>query len=185
MSNMNIIAELPVEQSLRQSLRASEGRYVSVGKRNFEVSNLKTFAVHGCKCVRCGCVGNKILAWIDKGGGHHIDLFNESPEKKLTLINRDHIIPKSKKGGNTEWNYQTMCVKCNCKKGNNETAEDLALAEFRRHWKNIYVGLRDLYWKYVPKKLRGRRTSKLFVRFQERHLHKVTYHVAKLTHKMA
>jgi len=177
---MKVIAHLPVKESLKQSLRVSEGRDVKVGNRRFCVANLKTFAVHGCKCVRCGRTGDRIVAWEDRGGGLHVDLFSGN-----ILMNRDHIIPKSKKGGNTDWNYQTMCVKCNSKKGNNETPGDKELSKFRNHWRNIHMWMHDSYWKVVPPCLRGKLTTTWFIKFRERHLHHFSYAIAKLTHAKA
>lgn len=48
----------------------------------------------------------------------HLNLFNCSPTGALILMTQDHIIPKSRGGGNTQSNLQTMCQPCNCKKGN-------------------------------------------------------------------
>lgn len=180
---MNVVAKLPLKESLQMSLRTSEGRTVKVHGKRFSVAGLKSFAMHGCKCARCGREGNKILAWIDKGGGMHVDLFNETHKHGLILMNRDHIIPKSKKGGNTEWNYQTMCVKCNCKKGNNETSEDHALSRFRNHWKALHVSLHDAYWRYIPTQLRTKWGTTMFVKFRERYLYKFTFLLAKVTHR--
>ncbi len=182
---MKVIAELPLEQSLKISLYRGDGkRTIKVGQRRFNVSNLRTFAVHGCKCVRCGREGNRLVAWQDKGGGLHVDLFADN-NGGLILMNRDHIIPKSKKGSNSDWNYQTMCVKCNCKKGNNESREDRALALFRSHWKKIHMALHDSYWKTMPKFLRNKKLDNHFVTFRELHMHKVSYFLAKLTHVFA
>lgn len=175
---MKILANLPLKESLRQSLRTSEGREVKVNGKRFSVANLKTFAVHGCKCVRCGREGNRIVAWQDKGGGLHVDLFSGN-----ILMNRDHIIPKSKKGGNTDWNYQTMCVKCNSKKGNNETPGDHELSLFRNHWRAIHLKLHDIFWVVTPRCLRTKWATETFVKFRERHLHHFSYFFAKVTHK--
>lgn len=179
---MKILAELPLKESLKMSLMTcTNARKVKGNGQSFSVSNLKTFAVHGCKCVRCGRVGNKLIAWQDNGGGIHVDLFSEGQKGGLVLMNRDHIIPKSKKGPNTDWNYQTMCVKCNCKKGNNETPQDIELAKFRARWRAIHVAMHDGYWKYVPKFLRGRWLTKVSVSLRDAHLHKFTYVLARLT----
>lgn len=174
---MDILAELPVKASLRKSMMCYDTRKVN----GFCVANLKTFAVHGCKCVRCGRVGNRLIAWKDKGGGTHVDLFSETPKGDLILMNRDHIIPKSKKGPNTGWNYQTMCIRCNCKKGNQETAADRNLAQFRNHWKNIHVSIHNNCWKYIPKFLRKTVVNKMVVVVRDLYLYKITYVLAKVT----
>lgn len=185
---MKILAELPLQESLRQSLRISEGRSIKVAGKRYSVANLRIFAVHGCKCVRCGREGNRIIAWEDRGGGLHVDLFHSNPRNPkgtLMLMNRDHIIPRSKKGGNTDWNYQPMCVRCNNKKGNNETVHDVELAKFRDHWKQIHVKLHDSFWRVVPEPLRFKWATKAFVQFRERHLYCVSYAIAKISHILA
>jgi hypothetical protein len=177
---MKVIAHLPIEESLKQSLRISEGRAVKVNGRRYSVANLKSFAMHGCKCVRCGREANRLLAWEDNGGGMHVDLFHRNGSGKLILMNRDHIIPKSKKGPNTEWNYQTMCIKCNCKKGNVETDADRKLAEFRAKWKKVHMFIHANYWKVLPAFARKGAIGKLVIRFRERHVHKLSYLFAKV-----
>ena len=178
---INIIAELPIEKALRQSmLTSSDANVVKANGRRICVANLKTFAYHGCTCVRCGRVGNRIIAWIDKGGGMHVDLYCKQGDR-MTLMNRDHIIPKSKRGPNTHWNYQTMCVKCNTKKADNETPEDVRLSQFRTKWRDTYVVLQDNFWSYVPAFLRkspvwNRRLSA----FRDLYLHRITYLWAKV-----
>lgn len=177
---MKVIAHLPLKESLKQSLRISEGRAVKVNGRRFSVANLKSFAMHGCKCVRCGREANRLLAWEDNGGGLHVDLFHRNSNGNLILMNRDHIIPKSKKGPNTEWNYQTMCVKCNCKKGNAESDADRELAKFRAKWKKAHMFIHDNYWRILPKWARKGVIGKLVVRFRERYVHHVSYVAAKV-----
>lgn len=175
---MKVVTHLPVKEVLKMSLRTHEGAKVKAPNgRSYVVSNLKSFAIHGCKCVRCGREGNKVVVWIDNGGGQHIDLFCGN-----VLMNRDHIIPKSKKGPNSEWNYQTMCIKCNCRKGNQETQEDIVLSQFRNHWRKIHMSLYESYWKYIPRSLRMNSTTTLFIKFRERHMHKFSLFLAKLTH---
>ena len=177
---MKILAELPVKEALRKSLLTTETRKVHVKGRSFGVANLKVFAIHGCRCVRCGREGNRLIAWEDRGGGIHVDLFSHDKNGPV-LMNRDHIIPRSKKGPNTDWNYQPMCVNCNSRKGNNETTEDVRLANFRKHWKKIYMFLHGSYWKVFPKPLRVRWLTKLSVKFRDAHLHKFSYVLARLT----
>lgn len=177
---MKIIAYLPIKESLKQSLRASEDRSIMINNRRFCVATMKTFAVHGCTCVRCGIQGNTIVAWEDNGGGLHVDLFAKLGSN-LYLMNRDHIIPKSKKGPNTDWNYQPMCAKCNTKKGNAETPEDRQLAAFRQHWKKIHCAIHDNVFKWMPKWMKGSNLKKKIVKFRESYLHHFTYVLAKVT----
>jgi hypothetical protein len=174
---MKILAELPVKEALRVSLAtATNARFVKANGRKFSVSNLRVFAVHGCECVRCGRKGNRIVAWVDNGGGMHVDLFSGN-----IMMNRDHIIPKSKKGPNSDWNYQPMCIKCNSKKGNNESAEDRELAKFRAHWRNIHVTMYDGFWKIVPRFVRTSRMVGLALKFRDSYFHKISYALAKVT----
>ena len=48
----------------------------------------------------------------------HFNLYTLLEDGKELLMNHDHIIPRSKGGRNEMWNYQTMCEKCNSRKGN-------------------------------------------------------------------
>lgn len=184
---MNVVATLPLKETLYRSLRASKNRSIVIEGKRFNIANLKTFAIHGCKCVRCGREGNTLLAWIDKGGGHHVDLFSvhrsgKSRARQTILMNRDHIIPKSKRGGNTDWNYQPMCIQCNCKKGNNECARDKRLSLFRNHWKKIYMQTHELFTRHVLRYLHKHTALYEFGQtIREVYLHKITFVLAKFT----
>jgi 5-methylcytosine-specific restriction endonuclease McrA len=178
---MNVVAHLPIKEALRQSFRISEGASVKVNGQRFNVFGLRTFAMHGCKCSRCGKVGNNLVAWKDKGDSLHVDLFHKTESGKFILMNRDHIIPKSKRGANSEWNYQTMCVTCNLKKGNNETDEDKELAKFREKWKKIHMAIHKKYWNHLPKWMRRGTMAKILVKLRERYTHKVSYVMALIS----
>lgn len=97
------------------------------------VTRLRVFAVHGCKCDSCGLEGSEILHTVDKGGGHHIDLYAVK-NGRYVLMNRDHILPASKGGPNHLWNLRPMCEPCNSKRGNTYTEEDKKLYKFRVRW---------------------------------------------------
>ncbi|GAB3495449.1 hypothetical protein GCM10027341_12840 [Spirosoma knui] len=75
---------------------------------------LQVFAKKGTACVRCGVEGVHLITSVDPGGGHHVDLFTAD----FQLMTIDHILPRSKGGGNTLSNYQPMCQRCNAQKGN-------------------------------------------------------------------
>lgn len=67
-------------------------------------------------CPDCGIKGNTFL--IQKNGDRnwHLNLWYLS-DKRETLMTIDHKIPKSKGGSDASDNLQTMCDKCNNKKG--------------------------------------------------------------------
>lgn len=72
-------------------------------------------------CVECGIEG-KILAaekTDPKSDKYHFNLYAIRADGKEILMTKDHIVPKSKGGPNTMNNYQTMCERCNSRKGNN------------------------------------------------------------------
>lgn len=75
---------------------------------------LQVFAKKGTTCVRCGLEGVHLLASLDQGGGHHIDLYTAN----FTLMTIDHIVPRSLGGESSLANYQPMCQHCNSRKGN-------------------------------------------------------------------
>ncbi len=179
---MKILAEFNLQMVLKKALLADvECPFVTSPKGSrWKVSNLRVYAVNGCTCANCGLVGNTIIAWKDNGGSDHIDLFHKT-RSRLVLMNRDHIIPKSKKGSNTDWNYQTMCEKCNSKKGNRETQNDRNLSKFREHWRKIYISGHDRVWNYLPKFLLNRETRKKINWLRAMYLHRVTHWIASAT----
>lgn len=80
---------------------------------------LQTFKLSGIKCCKCGIEGKYFRK--DKFLGsdyYHFNLYALDSNKNEILMTKDHITPKSKGGKNTLKNYQTLCVKCNQKKGN-------------------------------------------------------------------
>lgn len=177
---MKIVAVLPVKDILRNTLLSRGRHHLHINGHRFNTSNLKTFAIHGCACVQCGREGNQLMAWLDKGGGTHVDLFHrDSKTGRTTMLNRDHIIPKSKKGGNTNWNYQPMCISCNNRKGNNETHTDRLRSQFRHGWKKIYMTLHESYSAYVLRYLYWSPSLKEAAHvFRELHMHKISYALA-------
>ena len=82
---------------------------------------LQTFKLKGCTCVRCGLVGTYFVKEKHANdGSYHLNLYGVDKDGKEILFTKDHIIPKSKGGIDDISNYQTVCVKCNMSKGNNE-----------------------------------------------------------------
>ena len=97
------------------------------------LSRMRVFAVHGCKCSKCGLEGTTVLRTQDRGGGLHIDLYAVK-DGSYVLMNRDHILPASKGGPNHLWNLRPMCEPCNSKRGNVYTDADRELFNHRLRW---------------------------------------------------
>jgi len=87
-----------------------------------EHPRLKVFHLKGCKCVECGIEATQIALGEGKGkkAGKHWDVYT-SDFYPLTV---DHIIPKSRGGGEGLDNKQPMCYKCNQKKGSRLPGEE-------------------------------------------------------------
>lgn len=87
---------------------------------------IQAYAVNGVTCVVCGLVGNMVAIEknrIQKTKKHHLNLYHVNESGEETMITIDHIIPKSKGGGNEISNLQTMCCHCNTAKGNTIPSE--------------------------------------------------------------
>jgi len=81
---------------------------------------LKVFFNKGCKCVSCDKTGTRLI--LGRGGNNlHWDVYTSD----LIPITVDHIIPKSKGGGEELENKQPMCHFCNSTKGNGDKLNGL------------------------------------------------------------
>ena len=97
-----------------------------------------TFLSRGIECICCGVEGKffakerhyKLIKKknrrgrtigkeyvIDEKSPYHFNLYGINRNGHEVLMTKDHIIPKSRGGKNNLSNYQTMCTKCNAKKG--------------------------------------------------------------------
>lgn len=79
----------------------------------------KTFFTKGYTCSKCGITGQYFA--LEKpldSLRYHLNLYALDDNGNEILMTKDHIIPKSRGGKNNIENYQTLCQKCNSKKGN-------------------------------------------------------------------
>lgn len=97
-------------------------RYADINGYKVKISSerYKVFLVSSG--TRCRCCGLKAKYFaIERhltDETYHLNLYGTNKKGKEVLFTKDHIIPKSKDGANTGKNYQTLCQKCNTKKGN-------------------------------------------------------------------
>jgi hypothetical protein len=181
---MKVIATLPLKDALKKSLSCQSVRVSGVAKP-VKLKGLKTFAVHGCRCVKCGIMGNRVVVH-DQSGGANLFHFASDNDPKPVLMNRDHILPRSKKGSNSVWNYQTMCVNCNSKKGSVYSDADNIRHLFQAHWRSIHLVMRDFPWVKFPKLGRTPIVARIYGEFKHTFLfYKLTFAIAKLTYKSA
>lgn len=77
------------------------------------------FFTKGTKCVCCGIEGKYFAKERSiRQAAYHLNLYAIDDNGQEVLITKDHIIPKSKGGKDELENYQTMCIRCNERKGN-------------------------------------------------------------------
>lgn len=89
----------------------------------------------GYRCLKCGISSELIIIWqqVNKKGqvtkGKHADA-SLGGRRILTL---DHVIPRSFGGGKTLENLDTLCDKCNHKKGNMLDFSDPRIRQWMTH----------------------------------------------------
>lgn len=77
------------------------------------------FFTKSCNCVKCGIKGKYFAKEKRiKDKSYHLNLYGIDDNGQEVLITKDHIIPKLKSGKDVLENYQTMCIRCNERKGN-------------------------------------------------------------------
>lgn len=90
-----------------------DGYLVKTYSQRYDLFRMST------KCVQCGLEANcYVLEKMPESKAWHFNLYYIDKDREI-LFTKDHIVPKSLGGKNILSNYQTMCVICNNKKGNN------------------------------------------------------------------
>jgi len=76
-------------------------------------------------CCNCGIAGVFFVKEKHSSGdvSFHLNLYAVSEDGEEILMTKDHIVPRSLGGKNHLNNYQTMCVRCNLEKGNEQVVE--------------------------------------------------------------
>ena len=103
-----------------QTWRMYDGDIISMCSLRYQVFS------RSLVCVSCGITGS----YFAKEQSHHnninprswhSNLYASNDQGHEILMTKDHVIPKSKGGLDTLDNLQTMCYKCNTRKGDGTT----------------------------------------------------------------
>lgn len=88
---------------------------------------LSLFNEKGVQCVHCSTKGEYFRKTTSNSSYtvFHFNLYGTDSKGREVLMNKDHIIPKSKGGRDVFNNFQTMCAPCNSRKGNKDEEEML------------------------------------------------------------
>lgn len=107
-------------QGVKTNAIICEGKVVKMSSKR-----LRTFATKGLKCATCDLVGQyfaleRHLTLSDHSNPDvwHFNLYAIDADGLEVLMTRDHIQPISRGGSDGLENSQTMCSRCNNKKGN-------------------------------------------------------------------
>lgn len=107
--------------NIMKELEESKKEVVNINGIDINMTSLRyqNMYKNGPVCKKCGIVGT--FLWIEKlDRSHtkwHMNLYGNRENGTEVMLTKDHIIPKSKGGEDHIDNLQTLCFKCNVKKG--------------------------------------------------------------------
>lgn len=120
-----------------EEVLANAGRHVRVAGQSLSCQSWRIYlyAAKGVTCVHCGKQGMFFAAEKTKDQltpKCHLNLYHINKAGKETMITVDHIVPKSKGGGNEMSNLQPLCIECNGRKGNTISEDKSAAGKQRK-----------------------------------------------------
>lgn len=119
--------------------------YVKMVNRKYEI-----FLKDRFKCVEC----NKIAAYAaleklyingEESSGYHFNFYVIDDKGREIMLTRDHVKPKCLGGADTKTNQQTMCERCNKKKGGKMGYHRIDIFDLAICANKLYTGYL-LYW---------------------------------------
>lgn len=119
---------------------------------------LRTFKEKGTSCAGCGLEASYFAVQTNSRGSErvswHVNLWGITPQGVHILFTHDHKVARSKGGADALHNTQTMCEKCNSKKGT------LTMEQFQHKLKQPSKPQKPKF--PMPYKLEGQRTKDWF-----------------------
>lgn len=113
----------PIELRKKQAHIDFDGDLIAMSSHRYH-----TFKYSGIQCVECGLIGVYFVKERFRDSKRfHFNLYALDENGNEVLMTKDHIIPKSLGGADSLENYQTMCCKCNEKKGNKVIIKEMAI----------------------------------------------------------
>lgn len=112
----NVFAKVPDIKDRNETFVDFDGDKVSMDSDRYKLFK------KSATCVTCGIEGEYFAKERNTSHGpncrYHFNLYAKRDDGTEVMLTKDHIVPKSKGGGDKLSNYQTMCWLCNQSKGN-------------------------------------------------------------------
>lgn len=121
---LNLDEVLPFVVFGAKTKKPTAYKYFDSIKINMSSQRYQLFSLKGVSCVVCKVSGQyfaierSFSKVVPNKSGWHLNLYALNEHNEEVLMTKDHILPRSKGGGDVLENYQTMCSKCNGAKGN-------------------------------------------------------------------
>lgn len=118
-------------------------------KFHYDYEKVKTFQ-RSCTCINCGLEATEVRLERMKSCAHpvygeeHLNLYGYTHKGYEVMFTVDHAILKSKNGPDNTENYNTMCQRCNFRRG----AKYEVLQDFLDMFKDVST---EQYWDDVEK----------------------------------
>jgi len=139
--------EIKSSHSVEDVFAAIRAKKKKFGCANIKSQRIMNFFKNGTKCKFCGKRGTifRIERSRRDGGkirrddnGWHLNLYALN-SGKITMITRDHIIPRSRGGNNSLKNSQPLCSPCNISKSDHLPEELKAIRRVRKLDRNSLI----------------------------------------------
>jgi len=131
LDSMVLLKQMTFEEGIdyirKQPWRKLNGFIVENTQKKANV-RVHMFASGQTKCVKCGLQGSYFRIERHKNDSvmpFSVNLYAIDKDGHHVMMTWDHVLPRSREGANTIENAQCMCRRCNEKKGNRMSLQDM------------------------------------------------------------